>query len=107
MLRCRRRWRLFFLQCALVFLLAPLLALIAVVFLAIGVVVFAPSVRRAQLFGVAMGDAHLSLLDSTAQFLGGLKLAISQNLQLRFAAESGRSPRRPAGTFIPSQSTRH
>ena len=34
-----------------------------------------------------MTNANLSLLDATAQFLGGLKLAMSQNLQARFIDE--------------------
>lgn len=100
MLRCVVALAMLLVQCALVFLLAPLLALIAVAFLALGAIVFAPAVRRAQLFGAAMGDAHLSLLDSTAQFLGGLKLAISQNLQLRFAAEFRKNLRELAARQI-------
>jgi ATP-binding cassette subfamily C protein len=74
-------------QVLLVFLLAPLLAALAVGFLALAAAVLAPMVRRAGVFGAEVAGANLSLLDSTAQFLGGLKLAISQNLQTRFVAE--------------------
>jgi ATP-binding cassette subfamily C protein len=74
-----------FAQCALVLLLAPVFAALALGMLTIGAVVFLPFVRRAHELGRVVTEANLSLLDSTAQFLGGLKLAMSQNLQSRFA----------------------
>lgn len=87
LLRCIVALAMLFVQVLLVFLLAPLLAALAVGFLALAAVVFTPIVRRAGIFGAKVAGANLSLLDSTAQFLGGLKLAISQNLQTRFVAE--------------------
>jgi ATP-binding cassette subfamily C protein len=74
-------------QAALVFLLAPVLAAFALGLLALGALAFVGVVRRAHALGRVVTNANLSLLDATAQFLGGLKLAMSQNLQSRFIAE--------------------
>jgi ATP-binding cassette subfamily C protein len=74
-------------QCVLVFLLAPLLALLTICILLAGAFVVVPSVRRSYGFGGTITTAQLSLLNSTAQFLNGLKLALSQNLQPGFLAE--------------------
>jgi ATP-binding cassette subfamily C protein len=64
--------------------LAPVLAGIALTLLAaIGLGVL-PLVRRSQALGRFVTESNLSMLDATAQFLGGLKLAISQNLQASF-----------------------
>jgi ATP-binding cassette subfamily C protein len=87
LLRCIIALAMLLVQVLLVFLLAPLLAALAVGFLALAAVVLFPMVRSAGVFGAEVAGANLSLLDSTAQFLGGLKLAISQNLQTRFVAE--------------------
>lgn len=87
LLRCIVALAMLLVQVLLVFLLAPLLAALAVGFLALAAAVLTPMVRRAGVFGAEVAGANLSLLDSTAQFLGGLKLAISQNLQTRFVAE--------------------
>ena len=43
--------------------------------------------RRARDLGHFVTNANLSLMNSTAQFLGGIKLAVSQNLQDSFVAE--------------------
>lgn len=74
-------------QCVLVLLLAPVLAGLAFAMLAVSALVFVPVIRRAHDLGRTVTHANLSLLDSTAQFLGGLKLAMSQNLQSSFVAE--------------------
>ena len=74
-------------QCVLVFLLAPVLALLTICILLAGAIVVVPSVRRSYGFGGTITTAQLSLLNSTAQFLNGLKLALSQNLQAGFLAE--------------------
>lgn len=87
LLRCIVALAMLFVQVLLVFLLSPLLAALAVGVLALAAAVFTPMVRRAGIFGAEVAGANLSLLDSTAQFLGGLKLAISQNLQTRFVDE--------------------
>src|SRR6202000_2621738 len=46
-----------------------------------------PMLRRSQQLGRFVTGANLSLLDTVTQFLGGLKLAISQNLQGGFTRE--------------------
>ena len=74
-------------QCALVLLLAPTLALLAICILLAGAVVVIPAVRRMHGLGGVVTGANLSLLNATAQFLNGLKLAVSQNLQSGFLAE--------------------
>ena len=74
-------------QCALVLLLAPVFAACALALLLLGAILFLPVVRRAHALGGVMTNANLSLLDATMQFLGGLKLAMSQNLQSRFIDE--------------------
>jgi ATP-binding cassette subfamily C protein len=74
-------------QAALVFLLAPALAAFALGLLVLGATALVPVVRRAHALGRVVTNANLSLLDATAQFLGGLKLAMSQNMQSSFIAE--------------------
>jgi ATP-binding cassette subfamily C protein len=74
-------------QCVLVFLLAPVLVLLTICILLAGAFVVVPSVRRSYGFGGTITTAQLSLLNSTAQFLNGLKLALSQNLQAGFLVE--------------------
>lgn len=74
-------------QCVLVFLLAPTLAGLAVAVLLSIALAFVPSIRRANKIGQRVTLANISLLNSAAQFLGGLKLAMSQNLQSSFVAE--------------------
>ncbi len=71
-------------QGVLALLLSPALAAIALsLLLAIGLSV-APLVWRSRRIGRAVTEANLTLLDSAGQFMGGLKLAISQNLQPAF-----------------------
>ncbi|MGB8602734.1 MAG: ABC transporter ATP-binding protein [Rhizomicrobium sp.] len=72
-------------QCALAFWLAPALALLAIGLVAISLVALIPILRRARALGGFVTNGNLHLLNSTTQFLGGLKLAISQDLQQRYA----------------------
>jgi ATP-binding cassette subfamily C protein len=74
-------------QCALVFLLEPALAAIAFALLALTSFVFVTTIGGAHRTGMVATQANLSLLNSTTQFLGGLKLAKSQNLEQGFIAE--------------------
>lgn len=74
-------------QGVLVLLLAPALAAAAIVLLVISAAVLLPAIRRAYRLGGVITNANLNLLNATAQFLGGLKLAMSQNLQKNFTAE--------------------
>jgi ATP-binding cassette subfamily C protein len=74
-------------QCVVAFVLAPALALVAFALLAVLGLALGPMARRAQQVGRYVTNANLSLLDAATQFLGGLKLAISQNLQGSFTRE--------------------
>ncbi len=76
-------------QWILTFVLSPPIAGIAMVLLVAGAFAIVPMLRRARAIGRYLMDANLALLDTTGQFLGGLKLAISQNLHKRFVAEFG------------------
>lgn len=58
-------------QCALVFILTPAMGLVAVALLAISGIILVPITRRAYRLGGIVTNANLSLLNSTAQFLGG------------------------------------
>ena len=74
-------------QIALAFLLSPVLASIALALLVTIGLALAPMVRRSQDIGQFVSQSNLALLDAAAQFLGGLKLAVSQNLQGAFTSE--------------------
>jgi ATP-binding cassette subfamily C protein len=76
-------------QWVLAFLLAPVLAAILLAAMIAGGVAFGPMMARARALGGHVEDASLSLLNSTTQFLGGLKLAISQDLQKGYVDETG------------------
>ncbi|MDP8912974.1 MAG: ABC transporter ATP-binding protein/permease [Pseudomonadota bacterium] len=71
-------------QSLLVLLLSPLLALLVFALLVGGALALRPVVRRARDLGAALTDANLHLVTATTQFLGGLKLALSQNLEAGF-----------------------
>ena len=91
LLQCLVSLTLILSQCALALILSPLLACLAFGLLAIGGVALGFILRRARTHGLFLTDSNLSLLNNTAQFLGGMKLAVSQNLQIGFAAEFQRS----------------
>ncbi len=74
-------------QILLVILLSPTLAVMVVALLVIAAMALRPALGRSRMLGAALTDANLALVTSTTQFLGGLKLALSQNLQGGFVAE--------------------
>jgi ATP-binding cassette subfamily C protein len=74
-------------QCVLAFLLAPAFAALAFSLLILGGIAMLPVIRRTRDLGSFVTDTDLELLNSTTQFLAGLKLAISQNLQVGFIVE--------------------
>ena len=78
-------------QCVLALVVSPMLACVAFLLLASGGVALGLVMRRARSHGLFLTDSNLMLLNSTAQFLGGMKLAVSQNLQRGFVAEFERS----------------
>jgi ATP-binding cassette, subfamily C, bacterial len=76
-------------QTLLVLFLSPPLALIVVLLLAAGGLALRPVLRRSRRLGAQLTESNLALVTGTTQFLGGLKLALSQNLQRSFVAEFG------------------
>jgi len=71
----------------LAFILAPWLAAFAIMVTIVGTVALVPTIKRARAVGSFVNTASLSLVHNVSQFLGGLKLATSQNLQDRFLEE--------------------
>lgn len=74
-------------QCVLLFLLSPALALLILSLLFAGMLALWPVLKRSRAIGAGLTESNLQLVTSTSQFLGGLKLAISQNLQRGFVRE--------------------
>jgi ATP-binding cassette subfamily C protein len=74
-------------QCVLALWLSLPLALLSFVLLIAGGLVLFPMMRRAQNLGHLFTITSQILLNGTSQFLGGLKLAVSQNLQSGYLAE--------------------
>src|SRR5579872_2313590 len=87
LLQCIVSLTLILSQCILAFSLSPVLACLSLSLLASGGVALGLIMRHARSHGLFLTDSNLTLLNSTAQFLGGMKLAVSQNLQNRFIAE--------------------
>lgn len=65
---------------------APLALLSGLLLIGAGAALL-PQLVKSQRLGREVAEANLHLAQSGAQFLGGLKLAMSQNLQGRFAGE--------------------
>ena len=74
-------------QAGLAFLLAPALTLVAIAAMALGALVLSGLLRRSHDVGKIVTDANLALMTGLGRFLGGMKMAMSQNLQHAFAAE--------------------
>jgi ATP-binding cassette, subfamily C, bacterial len=93
-------------QMLLVLLLSPVLALIVLGLLGAGVLMVRPALRRSRELGTALTDTNLALVSSTNQFLGGLKLALSQGLTGSFVHEFQDSLREAAAQRIGFQRQR-
>lgn len=74
-------------QWSLVLLLSPPLALVVLVLLLLAAAALRPVLRRASAMGQGLTETNLGLVSGTTQFLGGLKLALSQDLQRGFLDE--------------------
>ena len=74
-------------QLGIALLISPAVALIVLALLAGGALVLRPTLRRSRQLGTEFVESSFRLTDDTNQFLGGLKLAFSQNLQDGFATE--------------------
>lgn len=68
-------------QAAIILSLAPLLAVLALVLMAVGGLALSALLSRAHGLGSAVTRANLDLNEAAGRFLGGLKLASSQNQQ--------------------------
>lgn len=75
-------------QLTLALVLSPGLAAAVLVLLIAGVAAIRPMLVRARVLGGHVADANALLLDGTAQFLAGLKLAIAQHLESGFVQET-------------------
>ena len=74
-------------QAGLAFLLAPALTAMAVGAMAVGALLLAGLLRRSHDVGKIVTEANLALMTGLGRFLGGMKMAMSQNLQHAFVAE--------------------
>jgi len=93
-------------QCVLVLVLAPALAVAMLILLGLGGVALTVTMTRMRALGGFAMEANLALLNSTAQFLGGLKLAMSQSLEDGFVRETAETLRHLAerqGLFMRQQ----
>ena len=68
-------------------LLAPAFAIISFLLLGVAALLVKPLLRRSYALGDQLSQDYEALTHTVGQFLGGLKLAISQNLQASFVAE--------------------
>lgn len=78
-------------QMTLALLLSPWVALLVFMLLGAGALALRPALRRSRELGTQLTDASFRLTDDTNQFLSGLKLAFSQNLQDGFVREFGQT----------------
>lgn len=74
-------------QWGLAFYFSPPLAVLSGLLLIVAGAALLPQLAKSQRLGKEVAEANLHLAHNSTQFLGGLKLAMSQNLQGRFAAE--------------------
>jgi ATP-binding cassette, subfamily C, bacterial len=74
-------------QVVLSFWLSPALALFSLALLIVAAVAMIPVLRRARNLGRFVSEANHTLIDTASQFLNGLKLALSQDLQDSFVLE--------------------
>lgn len=74
-------------QLALAFLFSPALAAMILLLLGAGALALRPMLRRSQELGSGVNVSNRGVVVATTEFLGGLKLAISQNLQRSFLSE--------------------
>lgn len=78
-------------QWALVLILSPTLAILVLLLLAASAFALRPLLRRSAELGRGLADSNLGMIVETGQFLGGIKLALSQNLQHSFLHEFRRA----------------
>ena len=74
-------------QIGLAFLLSPILAFFAVGVMGAGALALSGLLRRSRASGAIVTEASLALMNGLGRFLGGMKVAMSQNLEHAFVAE--------------------
>ncbi|MGO8833968.1 MAG: ABC transporter ATP-binding protein [Roseiarcus sp.] len=74
-------------QCAVALLLAPKFAALSMVLLGAATLRTGLTLRRGYHLGSLIAGGYLALTHSVGQLLGGLKLAMSQNMQTAFVTE--------------------
>jgi ATP-binding cassette, subfamily C, bacterial len=74
-------------QSLLALFLSPTFALISLLLLGVAALAVKPLLRRSYELGSSLSRDKQALTHAVGQFLGGLKLSISQNLQASFIAE--------------------
>jgi ATP-binding cassette subfamily C protein len=67
--------------------LSPAMAALAAIAVGLGALTILPMLERARRFGAYVTRSNQTLTEDTGQFLGALKLAVSQNLQDGFTSE--------------------
>ena len=95
-------------QIAVVLLLGPALACIALILIGVGVAANLAMLGRAHGLGARLGRVNVALMHETTQFLGALKLAAGQNRQADFVREFEQSlaaVKREQIAFIRQQSS--
>jgi len=80
-------------QWLMVLLLAPAVALIFVVIVAVGAYPLIRALKGSSALGREMSSGGLTLVHTTSQLLGGLKLSFAQNMQPAFVHEYARVAR--------------
>jgi len=74
-------------QLGLAFVLSPSLTALAICAMALGALALSGLLRRSHDVGKMVTEASLALMSGLGKFLGGMKVAMSQNLQHAFVAE--------------------
>jgi len=74
-------------QCAAAIGLSPRLSLICLAVLGLGGVLLTRTLRQAHSLGQTNVQGNLAAMNTIVQFFGGLKLAVSQDLQASYVAE--------------------
>ncbi|WP_293986934.1 ABC transporter ATP-binding protein [Sphingomonas sp.] len=74
-------------QCVAAVVLSPQLSLLCLVVLALGAIALTSTLRQAHSLGKTSVESNLSAMNTVVQFFGGLKLAVSQDLQSSYIDE--------------------
>lgn len=74
-------------QCVAALVLSPQLSVLCLAVLAAGAIMLNTTLRRAHSLGKTKAESNLSAMNTIVQFFGGLKLAVSQDLQSSYIDE--------------------